>query len=79
MTVNNNLNAMLATQLQVTDTANKLADIANVVGDPENMEVTSDLIDSIVGQIPQIASYQANAKGIETQQEVSDMLLNIRA
>lgn len=59
--------------------ASNLADIANVVGDPAFQEVTANLIDSIVGQIPEVISYSANAKSIETQNAVSDMLLNIKA
>ena len=33
----------------------------------------------IVGQIPEVISYQANAQGIQTQNAVSDILLNIKA
>ena len=42
-------------------------------------EVTADLIDSIVGQIPEVIAYSANAQSIQTQNAVSDMLLNIKA
>ena len=79
MRIDNNLNAMVSSQLQVDEMASNLADIANVVGDPAFQEVTANLIDSIVGQIPEIISYSANAKSIETQNAVSDMLLNIKA
>ena len=79
MRVDNNLDGMLAAQMQVNQTAQNLAQIANVVGDPEHQEVTQDLIDTIAGQIPQVISYEANAKGIETQQAVADTLLNLKA
>ncbi len=79
MRIDNNLDGMLAAQMQINQSAQNLANVANSVGDPENQEVTQDLIDSIVGQIPQVISYEANAKGIETQNEVSDILLNIKA
>lgn len=79
MTIDNNLNAMIASELQVSQMASNVAQVANTVGDPQIQEVTSDLIDSIVGQIPEVISYQANAQSIETQNAVSDMLLNIKA
>lgn len=79
MKIDNNLDSMLYAQMQVNQSAQNLANIANTVGDPENQEVTQDLINSIVEQIPQVVSYEANAKGIETQQEVSDVILNIKA
>ncbi len=79
MRIDNNLNAMVSSQLQVNEMATNLADVANMVGDPAFQEVTSDLIDSIVGQIPEMISYSANAKSIETQNATSDMLLNIKA
>lgn len=79
MRIENNLNAMLSSQLQVNQMATNLAQVSSSVGDSGFQEVTQDLIDSIVGQIPEVVSYQANAKGIETQNAVSDMLLNIKA
>ena len=79
MTVNNNLNSMLASELQISDLASKMTQIADVVADPQLQEVTADLIDSIVGQIPEVISYQANAQGVQTQNAVSDVLLNIKA
>lgn len=79
MRIDNNLNAMTASALQVDKLASNLADVANTVGDPEIQEVTQDLIDSIVGQIPEVISYKANAESIETQNAVSDVLLNIKA
>ena len=79
MTINNNLNAMLSSELQIGQLATNLAQISDVIADPQLQEVTSDLIDSIVGQIPEVISYQANAQGIQTQNAVSDILLNIKA
>lgn len=79
ISTNNNLNGMLAAQLQVNQAAENIANVANVVGDPALQEVSADLIDSIVGQIPQVIAYEANAQGIVTQQAVTDTLLNIKA
>ena len=79
MTVNNNLNSMISSELQINQMASNLSQISNTVADPQLQEVTGDLIDSIIGQIPEVISYKANAKSIETQNAVSDMLLNIKA
>ncbi len=79
MTVNNNLNSMASSELQINQMASNLAQISNTVAVPQLQEVTADIIDSIVGQIPEVISYSANAKSIETQNAVSDMLLNIKA
>ena len=79
MTVNNNLNSMVSSELQISQMASNLSQISDTVGDPQLQEVTGDLIDSIVGQIPEVISYKANSKSIETQNAVSDMLLNIKA
>lgn len=79
MNIENNLNAMVSSELQINQIASNIANVANTVSEPEFQEVTKDLIDSIVGQIPEVISYSANAKSIETQNATSDMLLNIRA
>ena len=79
MTINNNLNAMNSSELQINQMASNLAQVSNTVADPQFQEVSADLINSIVGQIPEVISYQANAQSIETQNAVSDMLLNIKA
>lgn len=76
---NNNLSGMVAAQMQVNEMASNLAEVANITGDPQTQEVTQDFINSIVGQIPQVIAYQANAQGVVTQQEVTDTLLNIKA
>ena len=79
MTVNNNLNSMLSSELQLNQMASNIAQVADTVGDSQFQEVAADLIDSIVGQIPEVISYQANAQGIQTQNAVSDVLLSIKA
>ncbi|MBP6714071.1 MAG: hypothetical protein KA157_09050 [Aliarcobacter sp.] len=79
MTINNNLNSMLSSELKLNEMATNVAQVANTIGDPEFQEVTADLIDSIVGQIPEVISYSANASSIKTQNAVSDILLNIKA
>lgn len=79
MTISNNLGGMLAAQMQIEQSAQNLASVANTVGEPENMEATADIIDNITGQIPQIIAYEANAQGIEVQQAVMETLLDIKA
>jgi len=79
MTISNNLNSMNSSELQLNQIASNVAQVADTIGDPEFQEVSADLIDSIVGQIPEVISYQANAQSIQTQNAVSDMLLNIKA
>lgn len=79
MRIDNNLDGMLAAQMQVNQVARNVADVANTVGDPELKEVSQDLINSLVEQVPNVVAYEANAQGIQTQNEVSDMLLNIKA
>ena len=79
MTVNNNLNSMLSSELQLNQMASNIAQVANTVGDSQFQEVAAELIGSIVGQIPEVISYQANAQGIQTQNAVSDVLLSIKA
>lgn len=79
MTINNNLNAMLQSQVQIDKSATNIAQVANTVGDPALQEVSQDLIDSIVNQIPEVIAYGANAQGIITQQAVSDVLLDLKA
>ncbi len=79
MEINNNIDAMVSAQVQIADKVSKIADVANVVGDPALQEVSQELIDAITGQIPEFISYQANAEGIKTQDAVADVLLNIKA
>jgi hypothetical protein len=79
MTISNNLNSMNSSELQLNQMASNIAQVADAIGDPEFQEVSADLINSIIGQIPEVISYQANAQSIQTQNAVSDMLLNIKA
>ena len=79
MTIDNNLNSMVSSELKLNEMATNIAQVANTIGDPELQEVSADLIDSIVGQIPEIIAYSANANSIKTQNTVSDILLNIKA
>lgn len=79
MRIDNNLNSMISSELQVNQMVSNIAQVANTIGDPQNQEVTQELIDSIVGQIPEVISYEANAKGIQTQNAVMDSLLNLKA
>jgi hypothetical protein len=70
---------MNSSELQLNQMASNIAQVADAIGDPEFQEVSADLINSIIGQIPEVISYQANAQSIQTQNAVSDMLLNIKA
>lgn len=79
MEITNNLGGMLAAEQQISQNASAIAQVANTVGDPALQEVSQDLIDAIVGQIPEVIAYQANAEGIKTQDAVFDTLLNIKA
>jgi hypothetical protein len=79
MTIDNNLNSMVSSELKLNEMATNIAQVANTIGDPELQEVSADLIDSIVGQIPEIIAYSANVNSIKTQNAVSDILLNIKA
>lgn len=81
MTVNNNLNlaGMLAVQMEVNQMAQNIAQVANNVGDPEFQGASTDIINSLVQQTPQVISYSANAQGITTQQATLDTLLDIKA
>ena len=79
MQIDSNLSGMLSAQTQINQNAQNIASSAKTIADPQNQEVTEDLINSIVDQIPEVISYKANAQGIETQNAVSDILLNIKA
>ena len=57
MTIDNNLNSMVSSELKLNEMATNIAQVANTIGDPELQEVSADLIDSIVGQIPEIIAY----------------------
>lgn len=79
MQINNNLGSMLASQVQLNQSASNLAQVANTVADPQFQEVTGDLVSSMVGQIPQIIAYEVNAKSVKVQEAVLDNLLDIHA
>ncbi len=74
-----NLDAMIATQVQVSQNAQTIANVANAIGDPQLLEVSQELIDAITSQVPNIIAYSANANNIQMQNEVSSMMLNIKA
>ncbi len=75
--VNQNIIAMQQAQTQMNDFAK---DIASLTKAPkQNQEVTQDLLDAIVNQIPTQIAYEANAGVISTQNAVQDSLLNIKA
>lgn len=79
MTINNNLGSMMASSLKIEQSARNIADVASAVGSPELQQVSGDLLKEITSQIPEIIAYEANAKGIETQNAVLDTLLDIKA
>ena len=79
MQINNNLSAMTAMQLKLNESAQNIASVSNSVGDPQNQEVTADFVNSIIEQIPIVTSYEANANAIKTQNDINDILLDIKA
>ena len=79
MRIDNNINAMTSSAVQMNEVATNLANISNEISDPEHQEVTQDLIDTIAAQTPEVISYEANAEGIKTQNAVADVLLNLKA
>lgn len=78
MQINNNLAAMSALQLKLNESAQNIATV-NSVSEPIDKEVTDDLINSIVEQIPTVISYEANANAIKTQNAIDEALLDIKA
>ena len=79
MNVTNNLSSMLTSEMKINQMASNLSTVASSLGDAEFQEFAADFTDSIVGQIPEIIAYTANAKGIEVQNATADTLLNIKA
>lgn len=75
----NNLSALKLNEKNLEQSAQTIAQVANTIAEPANQEVTQDVIDTIVGQIPTVIAYEANAKAIETVHAVTDTLLNIKA
>jgi len=79
MQINNNLNAMNTLESKLNGLAQNVATVADVSEVTQNQEVTDDLINSIVEQIPTVIAYEANANAIKTQNAVHDVLLNLKA
>ncbi|RXJ60187.1 hypothetical protein [Candidatus Marinarcus aquaticus] len=82
MQVNSNISSLTAMkneELRLNESAQVIAEVANSVGDPQNQEVTQDLVDAIVEQIPTVIAYEANAKAIDTINAVTARLLDIKA
>jgi flagellar hook protein FlgE len=77
--VSNNLNALALNEKNLEQSAQTLALVSNTIADPQNQEVTQEVIDAIVGQIPTVIAYEANAKAIQTVNAVADTLLNLKA
>jgi len=75
----NNLNALTLNEKSLEQSAQTLASVSNTMADPQNQEVTQDVIEAIVGQIPTVIAYEANAKAIQTVNAVADTLLNLKA
>lgn len=70
---------MKSEELRLNQSAQTIADVSNSLGDTQNQEVTQDVVDAIVGQIPTVIAYEANAKAIETINAVAGRLLDIKA
>ncbi len=81
MQINNNLNAMNTQALKLNNLAQSIASVSTAKPEIQerNQEVTPDLINAIVEQIPTVISYEANANVIKTQNAVHDTLLDIKA
>jgi len=83
MTISNNLNSMTQTMQDFSDNAVKISNAfepIDVNNESElNADVSDELINAIVDQIPQQISYEANAQAISVQNEVMDSLINITA
>lgn len=77
--LNTNLAGMVQAQQDMNQLAQTVASVSNTVADPQNQAVTQDLVDAITQQIPTQIAYEANAKGIQTQDAVQESLLNIKA
>ncbi|WP_419769748.1 MAG: hypothetical protein ACNI3C_10485 [Candidatus Marinarcus sp.] len=82
MQINNamsSLNAMVAAQVQVDQSAQMIAQVSNAVASPETQGASQELIDAITSQLTATITYEANGNAIKTQNEISDILLNIKA
>ncbi len=81
MQINNNLNAMNTETLKLNNLAQSVASVSTVTPDAQqtNQEVTPELLNAIIEQIPTVISYEANVNVIKTQNAVHDTLLDIKA
>ncbi|OCL86879.1 hypothetical protein AAX26_01185 [Aliarcobacter thereius] len=79
MRIDNNLNAMLSASLQIQEQASNIAQVANVTAQPEFQEADSDIVSSMIEQIPEVIAYSANAKSIEVQEVFMQRLLDLKA
>ncbi|TLT07257.1 hypothetical protein FE243_05280 [Aliarcobacter thereius] len=79
MRIDNNLNAMLSASLQIQEQASNIAQVANVTAQPEFQEAASDIVSSMIEQIPEVIAYSANAKSIEVQEVFIQRLLDLKA
>ncbi|HJE02455.1 MAG TPA: hypothetical protein K8U92_01100 [Aliarcobacter thereius] len=79
MRIDNNLNAMLSASLQIQEQASNIAQVANVTAQPEFQEAASDIVSSMIEQIPEVIAYSANAKSIEVQEVFMQRLLDLKA
>lgn len=78
MRIDNNQNAMLAAQMQVNQNAQTVASSATKAVSEESVS-DSSFTNAMLDQIPQVIAYEANAKGIQTQEAVMQTLLDIKA
>ena len=79
MRIDNNLNAMLGSSLQIQEQASNIAQVANTTADPQFQDAAKDITSAMVEQIPEIIAYSANAKSIEIQAVTMERLLDLKA
>jgi len=79
MQINNSVNALNNLDLKLNALAQNVASISTTQDETKPQEVTDDLINSIIEQESTVIAYKANGNAIETQNEVHDALLNIKA
>ena len=82
----NNLAAMITSQNNIAnankDMNNGIIEGVNALQDasaPNGTNLSTDFLNSYVGQIPEVIAYEANAEGIKTKDAVLDTLLDIKA
>jgi len=83
MRIDNNLNGMLAAQMQINQNAQTIASTTKSSTDIENQETlpsnTQDFTNAMVDMVPQTIAYEANANGIKTKDEMMSTILDIKA